>query len=384
MRIKSALLCLCSAALLICCPAVAAQTRFPSFPTDLKMSAGARVGNQLFVGLGTAGRAWYRLDLARPSMQWEARAEFPDLPRDGATAVALGQCIYVFAGQGRQHPQDTNLVMFDTVYQYDTVADSWKKLMTRTPQGLLASSAVSLDGRNILFFGGVNKQIFDGYFTDYFITAKDDLALQERVAQQYFSQRPQDYLFTRQILSYNPLSNQWRNLATDPFQVTVGSALAVHGNKLTLVGGEIKPGLRSPGVKNLRVAGEKLIWERPEQLPAPAAGLAQDGIAGGYAGYSSGVLLAAGGANFPGSWKQFGAGQLYAHKGLSKTWQDAIYARIGGRWRLAGRLPAGIGYSSYFQLDEGVLVVGGELQGGQATREVFLLKWNGKTVDVLH
>ena len=107
-------------------------------------------------------------------------------------------------------------------------------------------------------------------------------------------------------------------------------------------------------------------------------------MAGSFAGYSNNVLLVAGGANFPGAWQQYDAGQNYAHKGLKKTWRDDIYARRDGKWSHAGKLPAGLGYGTVIQLDDGVLVIGGELDGGAASKDVFLLQWDGKAVQILH
>jgi N-acetylneuraminate epimerase len=360
-----------------------AGERYAELPVAIKNGAGAKIGDTIYAGLGSAGKAWYSLDTSKAGAQWTALAEFPDAPRDAANTVAVGGQIYVFAGSGKLNPADKALQIFDTAYKYDPATNSWSKLPTRTPMGGLAAASVSLDQQNILFFGGVNKAIFDGYFQDYFVTAGDSKDAQADVATRYFDQRPQDYLWTAQVLSYNPAQNKWRNLGIDPNTPTVGSALAVKGNLVNIINGEIKPGLRSPMAKSLNVDGDKLTWKKSSHLPAAPGEAEQEGVAGGFAGYSNNALLVAGGANFPGSWKQFNAGQNYAHKGLKKTWRDEIYAEVKGKWLVAGKLPAAMGYGNYFQLDEGVLVVGGELQGGAASKDVFLLKWNGKSVDIV-
>jgi N-acetylneuraminate epimerase len=356
-----------------------AGERFPDFPLAVKMTAAAKVGSTVYAGLGTAGNAWYGLDLSTPGAQWRALAPFPGQPRENANAVAIGAHVYLFNGQGKADPADNKLIIFDTVWKYDTVTNTWSTVPTRSPMGGLAAGVTTLDQQNIVFFGGANKAIFDGYFTD----SVNAGAMQADVDERYFNQRAQDYLFTAQVLSYNPASNQWRNLGIDPNPVTIATALAVRGNKVTLVGGEIKPGLRSPHAKSVTVRGEKLRWNKLSRMPAAPGDAAQEGIAGAFAGYSAGVLLAAGGANFPGAWKQFNAGQLYAHKGLSKTWRADIYADIKGKWLVVGKLPAPMGYGSTLQLDDGVLVVGGELQGGAGSKDVFLIKWNGKSVDIV-
>lgn len=382
-------------------PAHAAQ-RFADFPVAAKMTAAARVGDKVYAGLGSAGHAWYVLDLSRADAPWRTLAPFPAQPRDNANAVAVGSEIYLFNGQGKAQPDDPHLTMFDTVWKYDTLTDTWKELPTRSPMGGLGAAATTLDQQTILFFGGVNKSIFDRYQLDYAQASRigaipdrsaqagatqDSAALikaaQEGLNQRYFNQRPQDYQFTTQVLQYNPASNQWRPLGEDPAPATAGAAIATNAGHVTLIGGEIKPGLRSPMVKHLDVSGTRLNWQQAVAM-APAPGeTVQEGIAGAYAGYSAGILLAAGGANFPGAWRQFKLGQLYAHQGLRKTWRDDIYAAIDGTWQAVGKLPAPMGYSAYVQLDEGVLVIGGELQGGGSSNAVYLLKWNGKTIDIV-
>jgi N-acetylneuraminate epimerase len=361
---------------------VSAGERFPEFPVAAKMTAAAKIGNTVYAGLGTAGSAWYAFDMSTPNAQWQALAPFPGEPRDNANAVVIGSSIYVFNGQGKVNLTDKKLVMFDTVWKYDTVAKRWSKVLTRSPLGGLASAAVTLDHENIVFFGGVNKTIFDTYFLDYFDTATTAKE-QDEVNARYFNQRPEDYLFTAQVLSYNPAKNQWRNLGIDPTPVTIGAGVAVKGNKVSLIGGEIKPGLRSPNVKSVTVNGEKLNWSPLVKMAAAPGESTQEGISGAYSGYSNNVLLAAGGTNFPGAWKQFIGGQLFAHQGLSKTWRSDIYAEIKGKWKVVGQLPAAMAYGSAIQLDEGVLVIGGELQGGAGSKDVFLMRWNGKSVDII-
>ena len=66
--------------------------------------------------------------------------------------------------------------------------------------------------------------------------------------------------------------------------------------------------------------------------------------------------------------------RAWAHRGLRKVWSDRVYAYTHGQWRVAGRLPAPMGYSPYIQLDDGVLVIGGELQDEQPSARCFQLR----------
>jgi N-acetylneuraminic acid mutarotase len=105
-------------------------------------------------------------------------------------------------------------------------------------------------------------------------------------------------------------------------------------------------------------AGE---WERLPALPD------KEGFAGSFAGVSHGVLLVAGGANFPGKkpWE-----------GGTKVWYDTVFAldRPDGAWRKVGRLPRPLGYGVAVRHREAVVCVGGS-DAERHHAEVFRLEW---------
>ncbi|WP_228124752.1 N-acetylneuraminate epimerase [Glaciimonas soli] len=358
----------------------AAPTTYPDIPVAIKNGAGVKVGNKIYAGLGSAGKAWFSMDLSEPQPKWTQLADFPDGPRDQSIAAAVGGKIYVFGGAGELKHADNSkdMVLYDDVYSFDPAQNKWEKVLSRSPLGLLGAVGVSLDGNQILFFGGVNKAIFDGYFSD-LKSAGTDEKQKAIVTNNYFGKRPQDYLFSTDVLSYTPSENAWKTLGKVVYPPTAGPAMAVRNNDITLVNGELKPGLRSYQVHSVAIHGDKVQWKIEPELIAAAGQPQPEGLAGAFSGYSKNVLLVAGGANFPGAWNQYRQGQNYAHRGLNKTWHDDIYALVNGKWCLAGHLPENLGYGLSFQLDDGVLLVGGEKQGGQASTSVFELTWDGKS-----
>jgi N-acetylneuraminate epimerase len=106
-------------------------------------------------------------------------------------------------------------------------------------------------------------------------------------------------------------------------------------------------------------AGAAPHWRALPGLPDP------EGFAGSFAGVSGGVLLAAGGANFPGRkpWE-----------GGAKVWHDEVFAldRPDGAWRLAGRLPGPLGYGVFATHGGGVVCVGGS-DAARHHRDAFRL-----------
>lgn len=111
-----------------------------------------------------------------------------------------------------------------------------------------------------------------------------------------------------------------------------------------------------------------LNWQQLPVLPD------REGFAGSYAGVSHGVLLVAGGANFP---------DKRPWEGGTKVWYDRVFALTvdANAWRDIGKLPEPAGYGVSLTIDDGVLLIG----GGDAKRnfsEVRLLRSDGRTVTI--
>ena len=108
-------------------------------------------------------------------------------------------------------------------------------------------------------------------------------------------------------------------------------------------------------------------WNRLPPLPD------KEGFAGPFAGVSRGVLLVAGGANFPGKrpWE-----------GGRKVWHDTVFAlaRPDGEWRAVGKLPRPLGYGVSASHRDGVVCVGGS-DPDRHHADAFRLEWEaGKVI----
>ena len=104
-----------------------------------------------------------------------------------------------------------------------------------------------------------------------------------------------------------------------------------------------------------------LSWKTLAPLPD------REGLAAPFAGVSGGVLLVAGGANFP---------EKKPWDGGTKVWYDTVFVleELGGTWRAAGKLPRPLGYGVSVTTPDGVLCLG----GSDATRhyaDAFVLQW---------
>ncbi|QDJ13500.1 N-acetylneuraminic acid mutarotase [Mergibacter septicus] len=355
---------------------IAAQAgQYPDLPIGIKSGGGALIGDTIYVGLGSGGDKFYQLNLKQTNSTWQEIAPFPGGERSQPVVTAVTGKLYVFGGLQKNAKGELQLV--NDAYRYNPEDNSWQKLPTRSPFGLVGTTGVT-HADKIYMIGGSNLSIFNGYFQDY-VAAGEDQSKKEAVVNAYFNQRPQDYFFNTTLFSYQPATNQWQNEGYLPFSGRAGAAVTVKGDTITVVNGEIKPGLRTAKVEQGKFKSNGTIkWKDLPHLPSPAKGVVQDGLAGAYIGYSNGTLLVTGGANFPGSSQQFKRGQLFAHKGLNKAYHDEIYAFNGKKWKIVGKLPIKAGYGVSITYHDKILLIGGETTGGKALTTVKELRFNGK------
>ena len=362
---------------------MAAET-WPDLPVAIKNGIAARVGDMAYVGLGSAGTDFYALDLADPARSWLKRAPLTGPATNGAAVAAAGKTIYVFSGNGKVDADAELPIIFDTVYAYDTESDTWTKLDTQTPVGLSGARAVTLSDGRIAIVGGYNKELFDNYVADLGAIDKDkDPEGYRKLVDSYMGMQPRDYRWNDQVLVYDPAGNSWGTLGDNPFLPNCDpSVVATGADRFLVISGEIKPGLRTLEVKELRIEGQATSWRKLADLPPISETEPQEGVAGAFAGLVGGDVIVAGGANFRGSQANAAAGKWFAHDGLKKGWRDEVYAFDGNGWKQVGKLPHGLAYGASFSVPDGVLVVGGEDGQGNPRKEVLLLKWDGQNLSI--
>ena len=365
--------------------AAMADGRWPDLPVGVKSGVAVRVGDTAYVGLGSAGTDFLALDLADPSAGWLKRAAFDGPATNGAAAAASDGKIYVFSGNGKPTPDATSPIIFDTVHAYDIATDTWSTVETATPVGLSGAKALALSDGRIALVGGYNKAQFDTYLAEVAATDKEKHPEGfKALVEGYMGREPAAYAWNGTVLAYDPAANSWGGLGENPYLPNCDSAAVDRGNDtFVVIGGEIKPGLRTPQVKTVSVDGAAARWQELAEMPAPGGEAVQEGVAGAYAGAVDGAVLVAGGANFPGARANSAAGKWFAHDGLTKTWRSEVYALTDAGWRQAGALPHGLAYGASFSVADGLLVVGGEDAEGKPRTEVFEVKWDGSTISIV-
>lgn len=347
--------------------------KLPDIPVAIKNGTGAIDNNGvIYIGLGSAGSSWYKLDLKNDDKAWEKIKDFPGTSRDQSISMILNGELFVFGGVGKENNSPTVRVLRD-VYKYSPQQDSWERVNTEAPIGLTGHAGTSLDSDRALIIGGVNKDIFDKYLID-IEKNKENEAAKNKVIQAYFNKPTKDYFFNKTALIYNAKENKWASAGELPFNATAGSSLVNKDNQIILINGEVKPGLRTDTVHHALLENSGLKWISSDTLPPLPGDKYQEGLAGAFSGVSNGVLLVAGGANFPGARENYHNNKYYAHEGLKKTWHDEVYGIEEGQWKFLGKIAQPAGYGVSINYDNNIYLLGGKDNQGKPISSVTTIK----------
>ncbi len=332
----------------------------PELPTGIKNGVAGAVGRKLFCGLGSAGKKLFTLDLDNIQAGWQSVAPFPGVARNDSVSIVSGEKLYVFSGAGIEAANDFPTVLMDG-YFYDTVSDSWHQIDTLLPIGLLGASGCEIAPNKLVFFGGYNKEIFDNLLGS--LAKSTDEATKQAQLIDFMSQPVEDYRWNSDIWCFDTQSLVWSRLGNNPYAANCGAGIVVQEDRVTLVEGEIKPGLRSLETKQY-CFDSALNYQARALPPISSSFPKHEGLAGAYVELHQGRLLAAGGAFFIGSQSNYQNGVLYTHQGLTKHYSDKVFALEGEAWKLIGQLPEGRAYGMVMTTQDCVYFVGGEDQWG--------------------
>ncbi|PJG83704.1 N-acetylneuraminate epimerase [Caviibacterium pharyngocola] len=359
--------------------AFAAQaSQYPDLPVGITSGAGALIGDTVYVGLGTGGDKFYSLNLKDKDAQWQEIAAFPGGPRNQPVAAAVDGKLYVFGGFTNTDVADNQLI--NDAYSYNPADNTWTKLETRSPRAATGATGVA-DKNKVYFVGGVNEEIWNGLFQDVKAAGEDE-AKKKAVFDAYFNLRYQDFFFSSDIVSYEPATNTWRNEGHFPYSGRAGAAVELKDNKILVVNGELKAGLRTASTELGTIGKNGITWKKLGDLPAPKGAAQQDGIAGGMGGYTFGNYIVTGGTNFPGARANYEKGITDAHRtgGLKKTWHSEVYALDAkkGTWKIIGNLPQNLGHGVAVTYNNKVLLIGGQTEGNKPVASVTTMSYDGK------
>lgn len=213
-------------------------TTLPSLPTDLANACGALSGDCLYLAGGTqkpdsreASRKAFVLNLAATRPQWREIAPLPGPGRILAAAAGADGAFWVFGGADLAADETGKVSRryLKDAWRYDP-SGGWKRL-TDLPYPLAASpSPTAQTPGNIFIIGGD-----DG--------SGVNIPPENRGA------------FSSRVLVYDIHKNSWREDGEIP-SPCVTTPLVPWENGWAMPCGEIRPGVRSPGVWRLEIGAK--------------------------------------------------------------------------------------------------------------------------------
>ncbi len=233
----------------------------PAFPYPVKMAAAAVRENLVYVAGGwrsaaAASDVW-ELDLAESpaTMTWRPLTPLP-AAREQPVAVVqnlAGQRTGLFViGGMAAHAQGPQTALEDG-WHYDLAqgrAGVWQRIAPAQVKGattiwpMIGASAVASGHQHILFFGGVNREVWNNQIHQNATLRGDEL---ERFRTNYLRQPFDAFNLNRAVLVYHTITDRWFELGTPPFAPRCGAAvLRLSNGKVLVASGEIGPGVRTP------------------------------------------------------------------------------------------------------------------------------------------
>lgn len=195
---------------------------------------------------GKASARLFALNLNTPGAEWEEVAQMPT-PRVQPVCAATGNNVSIWGGFC---PGDaSNAKVYTDGIIYEKATDSHRALGATCADGdtitLSGGAATATDNNHIYATGGVNKDIFlDAISGNY--------KLIDRA--RYMTQPAEWYRFNSKLLRYDTKKEQWSLVTDDKKFARAGALLLNHNEELIYIGGELKPGIRTPQISTIQIA----------------------------------------------------------------------------------------------------------------------------------
>lgn len=248
----------------------------PALPKGLDNFAATYHAGTLWVAGGQSNgvpnKDVYRLIWPGEGTKWEVAAKLPDecrlQPCVAVQNTAAGLSLFVFGGYQPKVDSIGQPAVLHTDGVYMPISqlmmgatpEQWKRtspasVWTETDseggrelhrQAVVGSASTSLGYSHVLFFGGVDFDIFLS-------------AISGRQDSLYLRHEPEWYRFRKDVLAYHTITDSWCLLPGDSLLARAGACLTpeVGGTGWSYSGGETMPGIRSADVTHVEVVNEK-------------------------------------------------------------------------------------------------------------------------------
>ncbi|MBQ5751444.1 MAG: sodium/solute symporter [Bacteroidaceae bacterium] len=251
------------------------SSNIASLPKGLDNFAAAYHDGVIFVAGGQSNgipnKDVYALSFPGEDEEWKVVASLPDecrlQPCMAVQNTSAGNRLFVFGGYQPKAEGQEAVLHTDGVHipvaelKNGGVSPSqWKRTSSamavtdeivdgkhvRRLQAVVGSACTPVGCSHILFFGGVDHDIFYSAICG----QQDSL---------YLRHAPEWYCFREDVLTYHTITDSWGLLPGNSLLARAGACLTpeVGGRGWSYSGGELKPGVRSADVTHIEVSNEK-------------------------------------------------------------------------------------------------------------------------------
>ncbi len=213
----------------------------PELPVAVDNAYAAAVGSKVYLAGGNAdgvpSNSLYVIDVANPADGWRRLADMPGNPRvQPVMAAGPDGTLYLWGGFAPRHEGHEPTLQCDGL-RYHPESDSWTLLAAptigRSKICLGGGVAACIDGK-IVCTGGVNREVF--------------LNALRKQPDDYLLHPVEWYRFNGYLCVYDTATDRWTigDRAADYARAGAACAVTDGGHTLLLMGGEIKPRIRTP------------------------------------------------------------------------------------------------------------------------------------------
>ncbi|MBR6032769.1 MAG: sodium/solute symporter [Bacteroidaceae bacterium] len=218
-------------------PKGGAERGLPPLPKGLDNFAACYGADRIFVAGGQTdgvpNRDVYALDWP-DGKEWVKLCELPDAgrlqPCMAVQNAPEGKALFIFGGSLTPALSKGEGVVYTKGLKLNLKTLEWKE--TATGEALVGSCCTTCGYSHILFFGGVDYDIFLS-------------AIQGRQDSLYLRHEPSWYKFRSDVLAYHTITDSWAVIPGDTALARAGAALTPFDGGWYYSGGETMPGIRS-------------------------------------------------------------------------------------------------------------------------------------------
>lgn len=233
----------------------------PPLPVQNALYGGTYSNGRLYVA-GAEARAPFRklflsLQLNRSGSRWEQLASYPGRARTSPVVVAQSngeeENVFLFFGSTADGKRP---YIMSSYLAYSIKSSRWSKEVSTIYHGspicYFGGDAFRSGAHHILFIGGVDINIYrteiarrEAYSSIPSSPLKDSI---KAASDAYMTANRSFFNFNDRVMAFHTLTKSWTPLQEAPYGGVTGAKVVSMGNKLYIVSGEVKPGIRTPKV----------------------------------------------------------------------------------------------------------------------------------------